>query len=46
MKDWQDIFGGPLLSLSASSHHASNQSFLSVVKDTRWTPVLQQPLSF
>jgi branched-chain amino acid transport system substrate-binding protein len=46
MKDWQDIFGGPPLSLSASSHHASNQSFLSVVKDTRWTPVIQQPLSF
>lgn len=46
MKDWHDIFEGPPLSLSATDHHASNQSFLSVVKDTRWTPVLQQPLSF
>ena len=46
LKDWQDIFGGPRLSLSATNHHASNQSFLSVVKDTRWTPVIQEPLSF
>ncbi len=46
LKDWQDIFGGPRLSLSATDHHASNQSFLSVVKDTRWTPVIQEPLSF
>ncbi len=46
MKDWHDIFEGPPLSLSATNHHASNQSFLSVVKDTRWVPVLQEPLSF
>jgi branched-chain amino acid transport system substrate-binding protein len=46
MKDWRDIFGGPPLSLSADNHHASNQSFLSVVKDARWTPVVQEPLSF
>ncbi len=46
MKDWRDIFAGPALSLSATNHHASNQSFLSVVKDTRWVPVLQEPLSF
>lgn len=46
MKDWQDIFGGPKLSMSATSHHASSQSFLSVVKKTRWTPVVQTPLSF
>ena len=36
MKDWRDIFSGPPLSLSATNHHASNQSFLSVVKDARW----------
>jgi branched-chain amino acid transport system substrate-binding protein len=46
MKDWHDIFGGPALSLSPASHHASSQSFLSVVKKTRWTPVLEEPLSF
>jgi len=46
MKDWHDIFEGPPLSLTSTNHHASNQSFLSVVKDTRWVPVLQEPLSF
>lgn len=46
MKDWRDIFEGPALSLSPTDHHASNQSFLSVVKDARWTPVIQTPLSF
>ena len=46
MKDREDISEGPKLTLSATNHHASNQSFLSVVKDARWTPVVQQPLSF
>ncbi len=46
MKDWRDIFGGPPLTLSATNHHASNQSFLSVVKNGRWAPVVDQPLSF
>ena len=46
MNDWRDIFEGPPLSLSPTNHHASNQSFLSVVNDTRWVPVLQEPLSF
>ena len=46
MKDWHDIFGGPPLSLSATDHHASNQSFLSVVRNKRWTPVTDEPLSF
>jgi hypothetical protein len=46
MKDWRDIFEGPPLSMTSTNHHASNQSFLSVVKDARWVPVLQEPLSF
>ena len=46
MKDWRDIFEGPPLTLSPTNHHASSQSFLSVVKNARWTPVVQQPLSF
>jgi branched-chain amino acid transport system substrate-binding protein len=46
MTDWRDIFEGPPLTLTPTNHHASNQSFLSVVKDSRWTPVIQTPLSF
>jgi branched-chain amino acid transport system substrate-binding protein len=46
MKDWQDIFGSPPLTLTSTSHHASSQSFLSVIKDARWHPVVQQPMSF
>ncbi|WP_428493574.1 ABC transporter substrate-binding protein [Rhodopila sp.] len=46
MRDWHDIFGGPALSLSPTNHHASSQSFLSVVKNRRWTPVQEQPLMF
>ena len=46
MKDWHDVFGGPALSLSPTNHHASSRSFLSVVKSKRWTPVVEQPLSF
>ncbi|WP_428530607.1 ABC transporter substrate-binding protein, partial [Rhodopila sp.] len=46
MRDWHDIFGGPALSLSPTNHHASSQSFLSVVKNRRWTPVMEQPLMF
>ena len=46
MNDWHDIFGGPALSLSPTNHHASNQSFLSVVKNKRWAPVTDAPMSF
>jgi branched-chain amino acid transport system substrate-binding protein len=46
MKDWQDIFGSPPLTITSASHHASSQSFLSVVKNARWEPVVQQPLGF
>jgi len=45
-KDWRDIFGGPPLTMTPTNHHASNQSFLSVVKKTRWTPVVPEPLSY
>jgi len=45
-KDWRDIFGGPPLTLTPTNHHASNQSFLSVVKKTRWSPVVPEPLSY
>jgi branched-chain amino acid transport system substrate-binding protein len=46
MKDWHDIFDGPPLSLSPTNHHASSQSFLSVVTKTRWAPVVPDPLSY
>ncbi len=46
MNKWRDIFGSPPLSMSPTNHHASNQSFLSVVKGKRWTPVEAEPLSF
>jgi branched-chain amino acid transport system substrate-binding protein len=46
LKDWRDIFGGPPLTITAANHHASNQSFLSVVKKTRWIPVVPEPLSY
>jgi branched-chain amino acid transport system substrate-binding protein len=46
MKNWRDVFEGPALTLAADNHHASNQSFLSVVKNARWTPVIEEPLSF
>jgi branched-chain amino acid transport system substrate-binding protein len=46
MHDWHDIFGGPALSLSPTNHHASSQSFLSQVRNKRWTPVMPEPLSF
>jgi branched-chain amino acid transport system substrate-binding protein len=46
VKDWRDIFGGPPLTITSTNHHASNQSFLSVVKKTRWTPVVQEPISY
>ncbi len=46
IKDWRDMFGGPPLTITATDHHASTQSFLSVVKKTRWTPVVAEPLNY
>lgn len=46
MHDWHDIFGGPTLSMTATNHHASSQSFLSQVKNKRWAPVNEQAMSF
>ena len=46
IKDWRDMFGGPPLTITPTDHHASTQSFLSVVKKTRWTPVVAEPLGY
>ncbi len=46
IRDWRDMFGGPPLTITPTDHHASTQSFLSVVKKTRWTPVVNEPLGY
>jgi branched-chain amino acid transport system substrate-binding protein len=46
MTDWQDVFGSPPLTMTPQSHHASNQSFLSIIKGTRWVPVESTPLGY
>ena len=46
MKDWRDVFGSPPLTITPTNHHASNQSFLSVVKSARWVPVEAEPMSY
>jgi branched-chain amino acid transport system substrate-binding protein len=45
-KDWRDVFGSPPLTITSDNHHASNQSFLSVIKDARWAPVESDPLGY
>ncbi len=45
-RDWRDIFGGPPLTIAPTDHHASTLSFLSVVKKTRWVPVVTEPLGY
>lgn len=46
IKDYQDIFGSPPLTLSATQHHGSSQAWLSVVKEGRWAPVVDHPLGY
>ncbi len=46
IKDYQDIFGSPPLTLSATQHHGSSQAWLSVVKEGRWVPVVDHPLGY
>ena len=46
MKGWHHIVGGPAPSMSAANHHASSQSFLFQFINKRWTPVMEEPLSF
>jgi branched-chain amino acid transport system substrate-binding protein len=43
--DYTDIFGSKL-SFGPDQHHASTQSFLTVVKDGRWVPVEQEALGY
>jgi branched-chain amino acid transport system substrate-binding protein len=46
LRDWRDVFGGPPLTITPTDHHASTQSFLSVIKQARWTQVVAEPLGY
>jgi branched-chain amino acid transport system substrate-binding protein len=46
IKDYHDIFGSPTISFSPTKHQGSNQSFLCVVKNGRWTVVQPEPLGY
>jgi branched-chain amino acid transport system substrate-binding protein len=46
IKDWQDIFGSPPMSFSATKHQGSNESFMCVVKGGHWVPVSATPVGY
>jgi branched-chain amino acid transport system substrate-binding protein len=43
--EYKDIFGS-VLSFGPEQHHASTSSFLTVVKNGRWVPVVESALSY
>ncbi len=46
IKGYRDIFGGPVMNFSADNHQGSATSYLSVVKDGRWVPVLKDGMTY
>jgi branched-chain amino acid transport system substrate-binding protein len=46
IKDWHDIFGSPPMSFSSTKHQGSNESFLCVVKGSKWVPVNTTPVGY
>lgn len=46
VKDYHDIFGSPPISFGPDKHQGSNASFLCVVKDGNWQPVVLAPMSY
>jgi len=46
IRDYHDIFGSPAISFSPTKHQGSNQSFLCVIKDGRWTVVQAEPMGY
>jgi branched-chain amino acid transport system substrate-binding protein len=46
VKDFQDIFGSPLISFSPTKHQGSNQSFLCVIKNGRWEAAQPTPMGY
>ena len=45
LHEFTDIYGNTY-SFGPQQHHGSTKAFLAVVKDGRWVPVLDQPLSY
>ena len=45
IRDFQDVLGATY-SFSPTDHHGSTKAYLSVVKNARWVPVLDTPISY
>jgi branched-chain amino acid transport system substrate-binding protein len=45
LHEFTDIYGNTY-SFGPNQHHGSTKAFLAVVKDGRWVPVVDQPLSY
>lgn len=46
VKNYHDIFGSPAISFGPEKHQGSNASFLCVVKEGQWQPVIPEPMSY
>jgi branched-chain amino acid transport system substrate-binding protein len=46
IKNWQDKFGAPPMTFSATKHQGSNESFLCQVKGGHWHSDLEAPLGY
>jgi branched-chain amino acid transport system substrate-binding protein len=46
IKNWQDKFGAPPMTFSATKHQGSNESFLCQVQGGHWHSELEAPLSY
>jgi branched-chain amino acid transport system substrate-binding protein len=45
LNDFTDIYGNHY-SFGPNQHHGSTKAFLTVVKDGRWVPVVEEPLAY
>lgn len=46
IKDYEDIFGSPKMTYGPDKRQGSNESFLVQVHDSKWVPVLKQPIGY
>ncbi len=46
VKGYHDIFGSPTISFGPHKHQGSNESFLCVVKNGVWVPVMKTPITW
>lgn len=46
IKDYRDVFGSPPLNFGPQQHHGSKDAFLVQVRDRRWQPVTDKPISY